>query len=277
MRVLTWNLWWQFGEWEAREPAILDTIVAVEPDVVLLQEVWSEGTDSSAARIAARLGFDHALTDDPTAERRNGRPGFHNAIASRWPLDEVTTHPLPGQDGAVGVRRALSAAVITGSGLRWRFVSLHLDYQFDASALRQRQCDELLRIVAGIRGDPEQSPPVIVGGDFNATPDSDEIRMLTGRRDASVRGVVLSDCWEHVGDGPGPTWRADNPYQEGSTWPNRRLDYVFVSWPRPKPLGNPTRAELVGVEPVGGIVPSDHAGVVVDLVDERPAPATART
>jgi endonuclease/exonuclease/phosphatase family metal-dependent hydrolase len=272
MRALTWNLWWQFGARAEREAAILDVIDAEQPDVILLQEVWSQGTDSSAGRIAARLGFDHALTEDPIEQRRGGRPGFHNAIVSRWPLDDVITHPLPGPNGTVGVRRALSAALTSRTGLRWHLVSLHLDYQFDASALRQRQCEALLRIVAGIRDDPEQSAPVVVGGDFNATPDSDEIRMLTGRRDSTVPGVVLSDCWEHVGEGAGATWRSDNPYQAGTTWPNRRLDYVFVSWPRPKPLGNPIEARLVGVEPVRGIVPSDHAGVVVDLIDEPAAP-----
>jgi endonuclease/exonuclease/phosphatase family metal-dependent hydrolase len=270
IRVLTWNLWWQFGPWRQREAAIASVVVDLQPDVLLLQEVWSDGDDSSAARLAGHLGYHHALTDDPSARRRDGKPGFHNAIVSRWPLHEVTTHPLPGPHGRMGVRRALSAAVQPSGGDRWRFVSLHLDYQFDASALRQRQCETLLHLVAGLRGDPEREPPVVIGGDFNAPPDSDEIRLLTGRRAMPLPGVVLSDSWEHVGDGPGATWRADNPYQAGTTWPNRRLDYVFVSWPRPKPLGNPTRAALVGVGPVDGVVPSDHAGVVVDLVDSRP-------
>lgn len=130
------------------------------------------------------------------------------------------------------------------------------------------QCEALLAIVKGVRGDPEVAPPVIVGGDFNAPPDADEIRMLTGRSAAPETGVVLSDCWEHVGEGPGPTWRDDNPYQSSSAWPNRRLDYVFISWPRPKPLGNPVRAWLAGREAVDGVVPSDHAAVVVDLISE---------
>jgi len=42
-----------------------------------------------------------------------------------------------------------------------------------------------------------------------------------------------------------------------------------VSWPRPKPLGNPRRAWLAGVDPVDGVWPSDHAAVVVDLYDGR--------
>ncbi|MCU1360933.1 MAG: hypothetical protein JWN99_2222, partial [Ilumatobacteraceae bacterium] len=44
---------------------------------------------------------------------------------------------------------------------------------------------------------------MVVGGDFNAPPDSDEIRMLTGRRAVPIPDLVLSDCWEHVGEGDG--------------------------------------------------------------------------
>ena len=147
----------------------------------------------------------------------------------------------------------------------WPFAATHLDYRFDQSATRQAQVGAVLDAVVERRGDPERDLPVIVGGDFNAVPDSDEIRLATGRSAPPRPGVLLSDCWEHVGDDPGWTWRRDNPYQEGTAWPQRRLDYVFVSWPRPKPVGNPVAAWLVGVEPVDGIVPSDHAAVVVEL------------
>ena len=100
-------------------------------------------------------------------------------------------------------------------------------------------------------------------------PDSDEVRMLTGRRAAATPDLVMGDCWEQVGDGPGHTWRDDNPYRVDSAWPNRRLDYVLVAWPRPKPVGNPQQAWLAGVDAVevdgAAVWPSDHAAVVVDL------------
>jgi endonuclease/exonuclease/phosphatase family metal-dependent hydrolase len=265
LRVMTWNLWWRFGPWEQRLPAIERVIADEAPDVVCLQEVWSDGERSSAAHLGDALGYHHALTDDPFATRRNGTPGFHNAILSRSPLVEVVSRPLPRADGADGHRRALAACTELG-GRSWTVVSTHLDHRFDESDVRQRQCDAVLALVDEVRGDPDTSTPVIVGGDFNAPPDSDEIRMLTGRRAVPIRNLVLSDCWEHVGGGPGCTWRSDNPYQQVTAWPDRRLDYVFVSWPRPKPLGNPVAAHLAGIAPVDGIVPSDHAAVVVDLV-----------
>lgn len=109
---------------------------------------------------------------------------------------------------------------------------------------------------------------MIVGADLNAVSDSAEVRMLTGR-EPGAPGIVFSDGWEQVGDGPGATWCATNPYAADSAWPNRRIDYVLVSWPRPKPTGNPITAELVGTGPVDvdgtPVWPSDHAAVVVDI------------
>ena len=274
LRVMTWNLWWRFGPWQARAPAIAATIAAQRPDVLLLQEVWSADGTSAAHRIAedpSVFGDAHvAITDDPFGGRD---VGFHNAIVSRWPIREVRSTPLPGADGAPGHRRVLTAMIETPWG-SWPFASTHLEYRFHQSALRSRQTRTVLEAVVDVRGDPETSLPVIVGGDFNAVPDSDEIRGLTGRAAPPVDGIVLSDAWEHAardaregGDSgaDGPTWRADNPYQAGSAWPNRRLDYVFVSWPRPKPVGNPVAAWLAGVDAVEGIWPSDHAAVVVDI------------
>jgi len=263
---MTWNLWWRFGDWEQRLAAIGSVVREVAPDVLCLQEVWSADGTSSAEHLAEALGMSVALTDDAFPERRAERevPGFHNAIAARWPLHEVASHALPRADGHPGHRRALVAAVATPFG-RWPVVCTHTDHRFDDSEARQRQCEAVLHLVAGIRGAPDADLPAIVAGDFNAVPDSDEIRLLTGRRAGPVRNLVLSDCWELAGDGPGHTWRDDNPHQASTAWPNRRLDYVFVSWPRPKPVGNPVRAWLAGVTPVDGIQPSDHAAVVVEL------------
>jgi endonuclease/exonuclease/phosphatase family metal-dependent hydrolase len=266
LRVMTWNLWWRFGDWEARLRAIEAVVRAEQPDILCLQEVWSADGTSSAEQLAAALGMTCALTDDAFPEHRaeSGMPGFHNAVLARWPLEDVWSEPLPRRDGAPGHRRALVAAVPTPFG-RWSVISTHTDHRFDDSETRQRQCEALLHLVAGVRGAPDEAPPVIVAGDFNAVADSDEIRLLTGRRASPVRNLVLSDCWEHVGEGDGATWRADNPHQTSSAWPNRRLDYVFVSWPRPKPIGNPRRAWLAGIQPIDGVHPSDHAAVVVEL------------
>ena len=38
MRVVTWNLWWRFGPWQERQPAIARSLVELKPDIVCLQE-----------------------------------------------------------------------------------------------------------------------------------------------------------------------------------------------------------------------------------------------
>ncbi|MBJ7369551.1 MAG: endonuclease/exonuclease/phosphatase family protein, partial [Ilumatobacteraceae bacterium] len=41
-RILTWNLWWQFGPWRDRQEAILTTLRNENADIVFLQEVWAQ-------------------------------------------------------------------------------------------------------------------------------------------------------------------------------------------------------------------------------------------
>lgn len=112
------------------------------------------------------------------------------------------------------------------------------------SSTRQLQAARLLELASTWRGDPTSDLPVVLGGDLNAVPDSEEVRLLTGRR-PGVAGIVFSDAWEQCGDGDGATWLRDNPHCADSAWPDRRIDYVMVSWPRPKPTGNPIRARRV--------------------------------
>jgi endonuclease/exonuclease/phosphatase family metal-dependent hydrolase len=275
LRVMTWNVWWRFGSWERRQAAIEATIRAQRPDVVCLQEVWGsdapvrtiddDGVADQAAWLAGRLGLHARTATSPWFEGLT----FTNAVLSRWPLEAVDSVALPRLDGAPGHRRALAVRASTPWGA-WPFVSSHLDHRFDASATRCAQARRLLDLVVEVRGDPERDLPPVIGADLNAVPDSDEVRTLTGRS-PGVPGVVVSDVWEQVGDGPGHTWRRSNPYLADSAWPDRRLDYVLVAWPRPKPIGNPIAAWLAGDGPVdpGDGTPvwaSDHAAVVADLV-----------
>jgi endonuclease/exonuclease/phosphatase family metal-dependent hydrolase len=269
LRVMTWNLWWLFGDWEQREPAILEVIRSQDPDVICLQEVWvrrdSGGVVShQSARLADHLGM-HQVANDPVWF---GDSAFVNAVMSKWPLDRSLDAPLPRADGEPGHRRIVGAIVDTPWG-RWPVASTHLDHRFDASATRERQVLRLMEHVHSLRGDPEVDLPVIVGADLNALPDSDEIRVATGRRAGAPPGIVLSDAWEQVGEGPGVTWSRDHPAVANSAWPQRRIDYVMISWPRPKPVGNPMRAWLAGDRAVAvngeQVWPSDHAAVVAEL------------
>jgi endonuclease/exonuclease/phosphatase family metal-dependent hydrolase len=271
-RVATWNLWWRFGpEPQRRRPAIEATLGQVAADVVCLQEVYCDRAGADDARdLGAQLGYRVVGTvSDPTAERTLG-----NAILSRWDVVDQGERRLPDAQGRDGHRRALWAVLAAPFG-PLTVISTHLAYRFDESAVRQQQVAVLAELAGELRPDPTRGAPVLLCGDLNAVPDSEEIRLLTGRCAPPVAGLVFNDCWPQVRDDPGHTWVRRNPYLVDSVWPERRLDYVLVSWPRPAPLGNPTQAFLIGDGPVGDIWPSDHLGVAVDFRPPAGPPSKA--
>ncbi len=267
---MTWNLWWRFGPWEARQPAIAAVLAEEAPDLVLLQEVWADeesGADQ-AHRLAGPGGYFVARST-----RTGGEPyRFGNAVLSRWPISFEKTLILPGPDAQPSHRSAV-VAEIDHPGGPILAVTTHLDWRYDHSELRQLQLEALLDDLRTVKADRSIVRPLILGADLNAVPDSDEVRRLTGLAapyaGTSGRGPVFTDCWSAMSDEPGHTWTRDNPHAGDAVWPRRRLDYLLVSWPRPKPTDNPIAARLAGHQPVDGVVASDHYAVVVDL-DDRP-------
>ena len=260
--MATWNLWWRFGaDPDARLSGIESTLGDLDADVVCLQEVYRDrrGVDD-AEHLGHLLGYHVVGTAaQPDTERSLG-----NAILSKWPVIQRGERALPDAGGPAGRRRALWAVLSATFG-PLPVICTHLAYRFDESSVRQLQAAAVARLADGLRSAPDQAPPVVLCGDLNAVPESDELRLLTGRSPVPVPGLVFNDCWPQVRDDAGHTWVRRNPHLSDSLWPERRLDYVLVSWPRPAPLGNPVQAFLVGDGPVNGIWPSDHLGVGVDL------------
>jgi endonuclease/exonuclease/phosphatase family metal-dependent hydrolase len=260
--VATWNLWWRFGADPAsRFAGIAATLRQLDADVICLQEVYAEHNGvNDADRLAALLHRQVLSTAyPPSAEHSLG-----NAILSRWPIGDRGEQPLPGASGAAGHRKALWAILEAPFGAL-PMVCTHLAYRFDESAVRQEQLRAVAGLAARLRAGASDAPPVLLCGDMNAVPDSDEIRLITGRSAPAEPDLVFNDCWPQVRDDPGHTWVRRNPHLADSYWPERRLDYVMVSWPRPAPLGNPVQGFLLGDGPLEGIWPSDHLGVGFDL------------
>jgi endonuclease/exonuclease/phosphatase family metal-dependent hydrolase len=111
-------------------------------------------------------------------------------------------------------------------------------------------------------------------GDFNAVPESDEIRWLTGLTTLDGRRVAYQDAWDrmHPRD-PGYTWARANPYVGELHWlrADRRLDYIFVSPARRDRRGTIRAARIVLDQPrvpaAGGapVFASDHYGLIADV------------
>ena len=107
----------------------------------------------------------------------------------------------------------------------------------------------------------------MVTGDFNAWPDSDEIRLFGGYKTAAaVPGQVLLDAWEYASpEAPSATWDAANPFVAATFSPSARIDYIHVGPPGPGGLGTVRSIRRAGDGPVDGVWPSDHAAVVAEL------------
>ena len=258
VRVVTWNVWGRYGQWQERQTAIEDTLVAASPDIVCLVESWSRTETTQAERVAQRLGVEHHLFVGDW-EQDDWVSGI--GLVSRWPLSIVEWQKLRGEDDS-GLGEVL-AATVEGERGRIQFFAVMLDYPLDASRVRQKQVRQLAQLISETT---RRRYPVFLCGDFNAGPDSDEIRMLTGRSATAAPGLVFYDAWEVAGDGtPGHTWSNRNPLASVAMYPDRRFDYVFSAWPRLGAVGHPTHCELLGVVPKDDLQLSDHYGVLADL------------
>ena len=140
--------------------------------------------------------------------------------------------------------------------------SVALDWPPHASAVRQASVRHLASFVLEVAG---PAFPTVICGDFNAPPDSDELRMLTGRTDTVAQGFALFDAWEMAGDGSGHTWARSNPWTAPALLPDKRIDYILVGRPRRGGAGHVVACAIAGTEPVAGVVPSDHYAVVANL------------
>jgi endonuclease/exonuclease/phosphatase family metal-dependent hydrolase len=268
IRVGTWNLWWRFGAWDRRRRTIARVLALVDADVLGLQEVWSTERENQAEALAARRGMHFVWAPSPRPERWQERIGDRSvavgtAILSRWPLVDHGIRALPGAD-----MPALHALVDTPTGGLPVF-TVQLDSAPGASALRCRQVAALAALVAE-KGDGDL--PAVITGDFNAEPDSDEIRLLEGHKTApAVPGQVFVDAWRFEDAGsPGATWDSCNPHAAAMGFPDARIDYVFVGMPvsgRGRVLG----VRRFGAAPVDGVWASDHFGVVAHIAAVGPA------
>lgn len=270
MRVMTWNLWWRFGAWEDRRKAILAVLRDLEPDVIGLQEVWACDGENLAEWLASHLGMHWVWAPSRAPQRWQRRLGdstvdFGNAVLSRRPVADHDVAQLPAREGDDDGRLALYARIDTPAHPPVPFFTTQLTSDVDASAIRCEQVEALAEFVASHSGGTD-FPPVITG-DFNAWPDSDEIRRFGGYKTApAVPGQVFLDAWAYADPAqPSATWDTANPHVAAGFEPSVRIDYTHTGPPGPGGLGSVASVRRVGDEPVDGVWPSDHAAVLADL------------
>ena len=281
LRVVTLNLWGTEAPLEQRLALAIRQLRELAPDVVCLQEVRpldGRSGRTTAEVIADALGmaahYAPAVSweDGAHAKLPAGQEGL--AVIARTILD-TRALPLP-EARPADARLLLSAQLATAGGPIWVHTT-HLHYRLDDGLARERQVlaidDELRKLRTA------ESPPQILCGDFNATPDSDEIRFLRGLTTLAGRRTHFQDAWLRLhrepepGEGPehGITWSSENRLTRPlrSLDLDRRIDYVFVTSRKKDGRGTIQACRVVLTEREGdpdtAICASDHFGVLADV------------
>ncbi|KQH78886.1 hypothetical protein AO501_16695 [Mycobacterium gordonae] len=248
LTVLTLNIW---GDhlWEERKHALVDWLTEIRPDVVALQEVTRSPQLCEATWLAEQTGMDAVYA---AAYVRSGPSDFGNAVLSRWPIVGSRSLQLTLAGANIEPRGALTVDL----RVRNRLVSVtstHLSYRFDEGRVREAQVHQLTDFVGTGSGD---FPPIVCG-DFNARPESTEVRLVGG---------LLFDAFEVARPGElGFTWNNINPYTARDPTPDQRIDYIFVGPRTADGAGKVLAAAVVCDAPRRGAWPSDHFGVVAQF------------
>lgn len=164
-----------------------------------------------------------------------------------------TLLPVPTPLGTLEIERGWGSADVTLHGQMFRFIVTHLEnYIAQAPAtllIQEAQARELTDLPAYV------DMPVIIAGDFNADAIGKDASIATYQE---MLGLGFSDAWGalHPND-PGPTWPLVDSSPVNTAF--QRIDYIYFS-SRVRPL----TCRLAGNDPhdkIGGLWPSDHAGV----------------
>jgi len=208
-------------------------------------------------------------------------PGFAfgSAILSRWPIEASQCWALPtAEDPDDPMPAMMPWELLYGRTAGLDIFTTHLAPAPTHGRHRRLQVLDIDRRIRHVRGDRDvlqmgsrrSEMPAILTGDFNAEPESDEVRFLKGLTTFDERTTFYQDAWAVAGDdGPGYTsdWRT-HPLSARLNIHRKRIDYVFVGDPfvRAGDAGRVLDCRVIANEPLTGVQASDHRGLVVDIV-----------
>lgn len=236
LRVATFNIWHDAGNWPLRLKLLTDALRAADADVIALQEVLQDSKKNlpnQAETIAAALGgyAVHFMSTSPEGSANR----YGNAILTRLPVSAVETIKLePLDDYRTAIRLRVDA-----HGRPVDVVNTHLAWQPDAGAVRAQQIRSLLDWL------PQDEVPLALMGDFNAPLDEAALAQI------AVRGL----------DPALKPGTVETTLVTSRGLPARVIDHIFAD-PRAFDV---TDARRIGDVAVEGEYPSDHFGVAATL------------
>jgi endonuclease/exonuclease/phosphatase family metal-dependent hydrolase len=209
LRLITLNLWGTSEPLARRLELAIRQFRALDPDVIALQEVrpmdGAAAGETTAHVLGAALGMHvhyHVAVrwdDRAFAGLAAGEEGL--ALLTRAPLLDARALALP-EARPTEARILLSGLVELSTGPTWVHTT-HLHYRLDDGLAREQQVlaiDEAIRDLG--RGLTDR--PQLLCGDFNAEPDSDEIRFLRGHTALAQRRTHFQDAWLRCQDRASP-------------------------------------------------------------------------
>ncbi len=243
MKVLTLNTWQEKGPWKDRWEIIFQGLQEYSPDIVGFQEVFNPDWVDV---IRKRSGFSFCYYPQPDS-------GL--LTLSRYPIQESAVFQYPTQSPTENYRRYVTLAWISAPSLSIVFANTHLSWLPEESQTRQGQIKDLLEILS----DEDHESVCISVGDFNAAPQTSEIKAMTESGNFKDVFGLAHPHSEAI------TWDNQNPFAGGAHHhlPDRRIDFIFV---RGKPLSaKESKCDIVLNQPSQNIFASDHYGVLAEF------------
>jgi endonuclease/exonuclease/phosphatase family metal-dependent hydrolase len=272
LRLLTYNiLSFDRADGARRQEVVQRGLAGLDLDVIALQEVTRDDERDQAREL---LGPDWTIFSHPSQP-----PDPVGAcLATRWPAGEPQTldlHLTPEVEGLPWAA-ALAVEVNLPEPFGTVLIVHHKpNWQLNAEVIRERQALATARWIEDlVAGRPEL--PVVVLGDFDATPESASVRFWTGRQSLDGFSVRYEDAWAAVHpDEPGHTFTPRNPLVTAGEMKlerGRRIDYVLVRSGVHGPPFDVADCRIAFDRPEGDLWPSDHFGLIAELTRPPAAP-----
>lgn len=272
LRLLTYNiLSFDRADGARRQEVVQRGLSGLDLDVIALQEVTRDDERDQAREL---LGPEWAIFSHPSQP-----PDPVGAcLATRWPAGEPQTldlHLTPEVEGLPWAA-ALAVEVSLPEPFGTVLIVHHKpNWQLNAEVIRERQALATARWIEElVAGRPDL--PVVVLGDFDATPESASVRFWTGRQSLDGLSVRYEDAWAAVHpDEPGHTFTPRNPLVTAGEMKlerGRRIDYVLVRSGVHGPPLDVADCRIAFDQPEGDLWPSDHFGLIAELTRPPAAP-----
>ena len=239
IKVMTYNIHHANPPSKAKDSvidlkAIADVINKAKPDLVALQEIdvhnARAGMDVNEAAVLGKLtGMNYHFTR--AIYYRGGEYG--DAVLSKFPIVDSMDYHLPKIEGTNEETRSLCMIKVMLPGKKQiYFASTHLGLTKESRVL---QAEKLSGIIKSL------SLPLIIAGDFNATPESETIKVL----DSVLTRSCKSGC----------------PFTIPTIHPKHEIDYIMYT-----PSDN---FKVLNHETIAETYASDHLPVIASLLIQR--------